>query len=52
MRAAIQAIAEANAENSARQSMVPKVGGPMIKQPKFNWDMEDKYNELKISDKR
>ena len=25
----------------------PKVGSPTMKQPKFNWDSEDKCNELK-----
>ena len=30
----------------ARQNMGPK-GGPMMKQPTFNWDNEDKCNELK-----
>ena len=27
--------------------MGPKVDGLMMKQPTFNWDMDDKYNELK-----
>ena len=31
---------------SERQSMGPKVG-PMMKQPRFDCDTEDKYNELK-----
>ena len=26
----------------------PKVGLSMMKQPTFNWDTENKYNELKI----
>ena len=46
MRAAKKAIAAANAENSTRQSIVPKVGRSMMKQPTFTWDMEDKYSEL------
>ena len=25
----------------------PKIGGPTMKQPMFNWDAEDKYSELK-----
>ena len=36
----------ASKQTNARQSMGPKVG-PMIKQPTFNWDTEDKCNELK-----
>ena len=36
----------ASKQISARQSMGPKVG-PMMKQPTFNWDTEDKYSELK-----
>ena len=37
---------QANDQMSARQSMGPKVGEPMMKQPTFNWGMEDKYNKL------
>ena len=30
------------------QSMAgPKIGGPAMKQATFNWEVEDKYNELK-----
>ena len=47
MRAAIQAIAAPNAENSTRQSVEPKVGRLMMKQTTFNWDTEDTCNELK-----
>ena len=36
----------ASEQMSARQVMGPKKG-PMMKQPKFNWDTEDKYNGLK-----
>ena len=50
IRAVIQAITAANMENSTRQSMGPKVSGPMMKQPTFSWDMEDKYNQLKASE--
>ena len=25
----------------------PKLGSPAMKQPMFNWEAEDKYNELK-----
>ena len=28
----------------------PKIGGLTMKQPTFDWDVEDKYNELKHSD--
>ena len=44
---AIQVIAAANIENSTRQSVGPKVGGPVMKQPTFKMDTEDKYDELK-----
>ena len=27
----------------------PKLGGPAMKQPAFNWESEDKYSELKTS---
>ena len=35
-----------NEQMRIRQSMGPKVG-PMMKQPTFNWDTENKYNVLK-----
>ena len=45
MRVAIQAMVAATGEQM--QSMVgPKLGGPVLKQPSFNWEAEDKYNEL------
>ena len=47
MRAVIQAITVANAENITRQSTKPKVGRPMMKQPILNWNTEDKYNEVR-----
>ena len=40
-RAFIKAIAAANTEKSTRQSMRPKVGGSMMNQQTFNWDMGD-----------
>ena len=36
----------ASEQISTRQNMGPKVG-PMMKQPTFLWDNEDKYKELK-----
>ena len=47
MRAAIQAIAAAGAERY--QNTGPRLGGPRMKQPNFNWEVEDKYNKLKTS---
>ena len=47
MRVVMQVTAAASVESSTRQSMGPKVGGPLMKQPTFNWDTEDKFNELK-----
>ena len=45
-RAAIQAMVVAGAETI--QNTGPRLGRPMMKQPTFNWEAEDKYNELKI----
>ena len=36
-----------NKQMSARQSMGPIIGRSMMKQPTFNWDIEDKCNKLK-----
>ena len=36
----------ASEQVSTGQHMGPKVG-PMMKQPTFDWDTEDKYNKLK-----
>ena len=36
----------ASEQISTRQSMGPKTG-PMMNQPTFNWDTEDKYYDLK-----
>ena len=41
-RAAIQTVAE-----RAQSTAGPKIGGPAMKQPTFNWEAEDKYSELK-----
>ena len=45
-RAAIQAMAVARAERT--QNVGPRVGRSMMKQPTFNWEVKDNYNELKI----
>ena len=45
MKAVIQAMAAAGAERS--QSMGPILRRPAMKQPKFNWEAEDKCNKLK-----
>ena len=44
-RVAIQAIALTRPERT--QNVGPRLGGPMMKEPTFNWEAEDKYNELK-----
>ena len=46
MRTAIQGMAAAG--NERPQNMGPRPGGPTLKQPNFNWDVEVKYNKLKI----
>ena len=46
MRAAIQAMAATGNERS--QNIGPRLGKPAMKQPNFNWEAEDKYNELKL----
>ena len=46
IRVAIQAMTEAVAEWP--QGMPgPKIGGPSMTQPTFNWDSEDTYSKLK-----
>ena len=45
-RVAIQAIAETQAQRMPNTSG-PKVGGPMLRQPSFNWEVTDKYTEKK-----
>ena len=44
--AAIQVMAAAMAE-SPQSIAPPKLGRPAMKQPSFNWEADDKYNELK-----
>ena len=45
MRVSIQAMEAATAERP--QSVAgPKIGGPAMKQPTFNWETEDKYSKL------
>ena len=46
-RVAIQAMAEARVEQM-HNTAGPKIGGPVMKQPTFDWDTEDKYSELNI----
>ena len=41
-------MAAAGAERT--QNIAFKLDGPIIKQPTFNWEVEDKYNELKNSE--
>ena len=54
-RVAVQAMAAAEAQDSTRhegtQNVGPKIGRVMLKQPTFNWEEEDKYNETKDFDK-
>ena len=45
-RVAIQTMAEAWAERTYDISE-PKIGGPAMKQPTFDWNAEDKYSKLK-----
>ena len=42
---AIQTMAVARAERA--KIVGPRLGGPMMKQPNFKWEAQDKYNELK-----
>ena len=46
MRAVIQAMVAATGEQM-QSTAVPKLGGSAMKQPTFNPEAEDKYNELK-----
>ena len=34
-------------EKKKHKNAGPRLGGPIIKQPTFNWEAEDKYSELK-----
>ena len=45
-RVAIQAMVATVAERP-QSTAGPKVGGPAMKQPTFNWETEDKYSKLK-----
>ena len=45
-RVAIQAMAVAATERS-QSTAGPKIGGPITKQPTFNWEADNKYNKLK-----
>ena len=45
-RVAIQAIAEAQTERT-HDTSGPKIGGPTMKQPMFDWNAEHRYSELK-----
>ena len=45
-RLAIQTMVEAWAERTHDISE-PKIGGPTMNQPTFDWNVEDKYSELK-----
>ena len=46
-RVALQTMAEAQAERT-QNAAGPKLGGPAMKQPTFDWEAPDKYCELKI----
>ena len=45
-RIALQTMAEAQAERM-HDGSGPKVGGPTMKHPMFDWNTQDKYSELK-----
>ena len=45
-RIAIWAMAETQAQRMPNTSG-PKVGTPMLRQPRFNWEVTDKYTEWK-----
>ena len=46
MQIAIQTMAETQSRVEETQ-WGPKIGGPVLKQPQFNWDAADKYSEWK-----
>ena len=46
MRITIQTMAETQLR-MAENLQGPKIGGPVLKQPQFNWDVADKYSEWK-----
>ena len=37
----------ATARAHKSQNVGPRLGGPTMKQPNFNWEAEDRYNKLK-----
>ena len=45
-RVALQMMAEAQAQRT-QNAVGPKLGGPTLKQPTFDWEAPDKYTELK-----
>ena len=45
-RIALETMTEAQAERMDDGSG-PKLGGPAMKQPTFDWNMQDKYSKLK-----
>ena len=45
-RVVLQTMAEAQAQRT-QNAAGPKLGGPTLKQPMFNWEVPDKYTELK-----
>ena len=47
-RIALETMAEAWAERTHDRTG-PKVGSPTMKQPPFDWNVQDKYSELKHS---
>ena len=47
-KTSIMAVKEAENPASAPRplQMMPRAGSPPLKQPTFNWEVEDKYQEL------
>ena len=45
-RVALHTMAEAWAQRT-QNAAGPKIGGPTLKQPMFNWEVPDKYTKLK-----
>ena len=46
MKAAVQTMAAASAERP-QSTVGPKIGGPAMKQPSFNWEADNKYSKLR-----
>ena len=46
IRIALHTMVEAQAERM-HDGSGPKLGGPAVKQPTFDWNVQDKYSELK-----